>query len=151
MSTAISMLPATTTPHKEKIMNRMVVRKSDGKIVSFGTEDTSRFNPAEFDIMETDLEVLPGEIEFCFYENGEVVVDEALEEETREKEAEADRQNQEARQHIALENLAGLTNEKIDNWVDNNITDLAGAKTAFKKLAKWCRALTRCLMLRQDD
>lgn len=132
-------------------MNRIAVRKSDKRIVSFGTEDMSRFNPQEFDIVDTILEALPDELRFCFYKNHKVVVDEALKQQTLEKEAKAERERQEARKQIGLENLAGLTNEKIDNWVDNNITDLAGARTAFKRLAKWCRALTRVLMLREDD
>jgi len=134
-------------------MNKIAVRKFDKKIVGFGAGDMACFSPDEFDIIETDLETLPDELRFCFwdYDEEEVAVDEALKQETLEKEAKAEQERQEAREHIGLDDLAGLTNEKIDNWVDSNVTDLAGGRLAFKKLAKWCRALTRIAMFRQDD
>lgn len=132
-------------------MQKIVVRKADSKIVSAGDEDISRFNPQEFDIIEIEEVKLPDEIKFCFYKDGQVKVDEKLKQETLEKEAKAKRERKKAREYIALENLAGLTNEQIENWIDQNVTNLSGGKLAIKKLVKWCRALTRVLALRQDD
>lgn len=132
-------------------MRKIVVRKTDKKIVSFSYEDTSRFSVEEFDIIQTTLAKLPDELVYCFYKNGQIVVDEKLKQEILEKKAKRNQEREEARQHIVLEDLAGLTNEQIENWIDQNVTDLAGGKLAMKKLAKWCRALTKVLGLREDD
>lgn len=132
-------------------MNKIVVRKSDKKILSFGSEDMSRFSPQEFDVVETILENLPDELDYCFYREGKVVVDEALKQKTLDAEAQAEKEAQEAREHIKLETFAGLTNTQIDNWVSNNVTDLAGGRKAIKILAKLVRASIRSQMLRQDD
>jgi len=132
-------------------MRRLAIRKSDKVIVSFGYEDMARFGPDEFDIIDTVLEVLPDDMRFCFYKQGKVVVDQALKDETLQKETKARQEREEARGHLTLEDLAGLTNAQINNWVDSNVTDLVGGRLAIKKLAKWCRALTRIAMLRQDN
>lgn len=130
-----------------------MIRKSDKRIISLSYEYTSRFSPQEFDIIETSLEKSPDRLQFCLWDYGKkkIVVDEALRQKTLEKEAKAEQERREARGHIGLDDLAGLTNTQINNWVDSNVTDLAGGRLAIKKLAKWCRALTRALMLRQDD
>lgn len=80
-----------------------------------------------------------------------VWVDEQLKQETLAKEAAIEQQKKEAKKHINLDDLAGLSNQQINNYIDNNVTDLASAKAVLKKLAKWCRALTRVQVLRQDD
>lgn len=83
-------------------MNKIAVRKSDNKMLSFGTENMSRFSPKEFDIMETALESLPDELDYCFwdYKKKEVVVDEVLKQETQDREEEIEKKRQEAREYI---------------------------------------------------
>jgi len=91
-------------------MNKIAVRKSDKRILSFGTEDMSRFSPDEFDIVETLLEELPDELRFCKYdyENGEVVVDEALKQEIQSREEQIEKKRQEAREYIEKNNPADV-------------------------------------------
>lgn len=59
----------------------------------------------------------------------------------------AEQEKQEARQYARLEELASLTNQQIDNYIDTNMANLpASAREGFKKLAKWNRALTKALL-----
>lgn len=132
-------------------MNKIAVRKSDGRLVSFGSEDMSRFDPATYDIMEIQLARLPDELRFCIWENGQIVVDTVYKQQVLGAEAQKEQEREEAKQHITLDDLAGLTNQKIVNYVNNNVTDLASAKSLFIKIIKWNRALTRIAMVRQDD
>ena len=90
-------------------MNKIAVRKFDKMIMSFGTEDMSRFSPEEFDIVETALEELPDELRFCKYENDQIVVDEALKEEILNAEKEKEQKRQEAREYIEKNNPADVT------------------------------------------
>lgn len=92
-------------------MNKIVIRKFNEKIVSFGTEDMSRFSSDEFDIIETDLEVLPDELRFCFwdYDKEEIVVDEVLKEEVLSREKENIQKRKEAREYIEKNNPADVS------------------------------------------
>lgn len=89
-------------------MNKIAVRKSDKRILSFGGEDMTRFSPEEFDIIETVLEELPDELRFCKYENGEIVVDEMLKREILQEEAEEEEKNLKAREYIKNNNPADV-------------------------------------------
>lgn len=91
-------------------MNKIVVRKSDKKILSFGSEDMSRFSLEEFDVLEVELEELPDELRFCKYdyENGKVVVDEALKQEVQDREEQIEKKRQEARQYLEKNNPADV-------------------------------------------
>ena len=132
-------------------MKKIVVRKSDNRLVSFGYEDTSRFDPADYDVIETTLGQLPDELRFCKYENSQVIVDEAYKQQILDAEAQVKQDRQEARDHIRLEELAGLSYQQIDNYIDNNVTSLANAKVVLKKLAKWNLALAKYLMIRMEE
>lgn len=89
-------------------MSKIAVRKSDKRIISFGTEDMARFSPSKFDIIEIDLEVLPDELRFCDYQNGEVVVNEALKEDTLNRETERTQKRQDAREYLKTNNPADV-------------------------------------------
>lgn len=89
-------------------MNKIAVRKSDKKILSFGSEDMSRFRSDEFDIFETILENLPDELRFCKYENGEVVVDEVLKEEILNKKKEIALKREQAREYLKKNNPSDI-------------------------------------------
>ncbi len=89
-------------------MSKIAVRKSDKRIVSFGTEDMSRFSSTEFDIFETDLEILPDELRFCEYQNGEIVVDEILKEDILNKEMDIVKKRQDAREYLRTSNPADI-------------------------------------------
>jgi len=134
-------------------MRKVVYKKSDKTLASFGFEDTSRFDPADYGIEPTDLENLPDEMMFCRYDPIEkkIIVDEVFKQEYLDAKADALEARDAGWQDITMNNLAGLTNQQIDNYITNNVTDLASAREALKKLAKWCRALTRILSFRQDD
>lgn len=90
-------------------MNKIVVKKSDHSIVSFGFEDMSRFNPADFDVIETDLESLPDELRFCKYENDQVIVDEAHKQQILDAEVQTKQKRNEARQYIEDNNPSDIT------------------------------------------
>lgn len=89
-------------------MNKIAVRKSNKRILSFGNEDTSRFSGDEFDIFETALENLPDELRFCKYEDGDIVVDEVLKQKTLQKEAEEEEKSLKAREYLEKNNPADV-------------------------------------------
>lgn len=71
-------------------------------------ENTSRFNPDEFDIIEVDITNLPDELRFCKYENGKVVVDEIYKQRVLQEEAQREQNHKEARQYLKDNNLANV-------------------------------------------
>ena len=48
-----------------------------------------------------------------------------------------------AKAQITLSDLAGKTYQQAQDWVDNNVTDLASAKVVLKKLAVVVLALLK--------
>lgn len=48
-----------------------------------------------------------------------------------------------AKDAINLSEIAKLTYEQLDTYIDNNVTNLAGAKTYLKKLSKVMLAIVR--------
>lgn len=89
-------------------MRKIVVRKSDKKVVSFGDEDISRFNPQEFDTIQTNLANLPDELRFCKYENGLVIVDEIDKQQILQQEAQRQQNTKNAREYIEKNNPADV-------------------------------------------
>lgn len=83
-------------------MKKIVVRKSDNRIVGFGTEDTSRFSSAKFDVIRVDITELPDELRFCIYDyvNEEAIVDEIYKQQILAEEAETQQTIQKARRYI---------------------------------------------------
>lgn len=85
-------------------MKKLAVRKSDKKIISFGTEDMSRFKADEFDIFETVLDTLPDELRFCKYENSKIVIDQVLKEKILNKDLQIAQKRQLAKEYLKKNN-----------------------------------------------
>lgn len=130
---------------------KIAVLKQNQKIIYFGYQDMSQLDPKDYDIVEIMLENLPDNIQFCRYVNGQVVVDKAYKQEFEATEELKKQEKQEAKQRIGLEELAGLTYSQLDNYIDNNVTNLASARQVLKKLAKWNLALTKYLVIRKGE
>lgn len=133
------------------MIRKIVAKKSDKRLVGFGFEDTSRFSQTDYDIVETDLEALPDELRFCKYENSQITIDTAYKQQLLDAEAQVAQNRIEAKQQIALEDLASKTYVQIDTYIENNITNLASAKSVLKKLAKWNLALTKYLVIKEGS
>jgi hypothetical protein len=132
-------------------MKKIVVRKTDNRLVSFGYEDMDRFDPIDFDIIEVLIAELPDELRFCKYENGQVIVDEVYKAQVLQKEAEKTAKRQEALTVIngltsvidmtelaqitpKLEWYGDKTFQQVKNYIENNIVDFASAKEYLVKL-----------------
>ena len=130
---------------------QIIAKKSDNRLVGFGFENTDRFSPVDYDIVETNLENLPDEMRFCKYENKQIVIDETYKQQTLDAEAQVVQDRIEANQQMTLEDLASKTYTQIDTYIENNVTNLASAIGVLKKLAKWNLALTKYLRIKRDD
>jgi len=148
-------------------LQKIFVRKSDKKIVSFGFDDPARFNLDHFDLEYTELEELPDERRFCKYENGEVVVDEVYKQQILDQQ-EAERIKEETAQDI-FEDLLSVINyeeleqiapklswigqktfQQVENYVENNTNNLSEARELLKVLAKIILANVKMIRLFAD-
>lgn len=57
--------------------------------------------------------------------------------------AELETQYENAKEAIKLSNLSEMTYAQLDTYIDNNVTDLASAKTYLKKLSKVVLAILK--------